>query len=248
MGNPGTSGNVFKGMTKILLAVAVVAAAVLIAVPAEASCHSFTVSASPSSPAEGEFVTVTVSRDGSASPSNVHVSTIDETAKAPADYSKLDQQVYFSGDTSKTLQVPTEDDSLSEGAETFRVSLSNPGGCTTSGLELGSDVRVTIRASDQSAQQTQPPPLQTAPQVTAAPRVTARATAAPSPTPSASPKPSASPTLTPFVAFPKGPQRGVVETTGDGGGLPLWPVIGLVLGAIVAGGGAWLFWYRRRVV
>lgn len=235
-------------MTKILLAVAVAAAAVFIAVPAQA-CHSFTVSASPSSPAEGGYVTVTVSRESAGSSSNVHVSTVDETANAPADYSKLDQQVYFSGDTSRNFQVSIKGDSLSEGAETFRVTLSNPSGCTTSGLELGSDARVTIKDGDQAAQRTQPPPLQTAPPVTAAPRVTARATTAPSaaPTASASPTPTASATASPFVAFPEGPQPGL-ETTADGGGLPLWPVVGLALGAVVAGGGAWLFWYRRRVV
>jgi hypothetical protein len=249
VGNPAPPDAVFKDMTRILLAVAVAAATVVIAAPAEA-CHSFTVSVSPASPYEGGSVTVTVSRESAGSPSNVHVFTTDETARAPADYAKVDQQVYFQGDTSKSFQVPIKADSLSEGTETFRVGLDNPGGCTTSGLETGSDARVSIReAGSPAPRPTYRAPLQTAPPIaTYAPgRTTPRPLAAGAPTPSATPTPTATATATetPFSAFPSWAKAPPAEEAG--GSLPLWPVFGLAAAAAVTGGGAWLLWYKRRV-
>ncbi|MGH2758142.1 MAG: hypothetical protein ACRDKJ_01105, partial [Actinomycetota bacterium] len=74
---------------RAVVVLAVVGASQLLGGPAQAACHAFTVSASPTSPAEGGRVTVTVSRDGAVNPSSVRVSTIDETARAPSDYTRL---------------------------------------------------------------------------------------------------------------------------------------------------------------
>src|SRR5207248_8404377 len=113
-----------------------------------AQCQHFSVSADPQFANEGQTVTVTVSRDGAIGPSNVDVSTVDESAKAGDDYTKLSKTVSFSTDTSQTFPVPIATHSTPEGDRTFRLHLSNPGGCTVNtAYQLDGDVRVFIHAN-----------------------------------------------------------------------------------------------------
>jgi hypothetical protein len=225
---------------RAVLALAILSITLGVAIPAEAACHAFSVSVEPSSVNEGGAVTVTVTRDGAAAPSDVRVSTIAESARSPGDYTKLDEQVEFTSETSKSLQISTRNDAVPEGPETFRVHLSDPGGCApNTNYTLGNDVRVTIRASDPTPFPTAPPPLRTA-----RPAVTTPPAAPATPSPSPSPTASAVETTTPSPSF--SPAFGLPEEE-TGGGLPLWPLFGLVLGALAAAGGAWLLWYRRRV-
>lgn len=229
-------------MARVRLLRAVVVAFVcglLLVLPArvDAACHAFTVKASPSSVAEGAKVTVTVSRDAAVNPSDVHVSTVNESAQAPADFTKLDEQVEFTSETSKTLSIPIANDTAAEGAETFRVHLSDPGGCAVNpNFQLGPDARVTIQASDQAAPKTQPP---------AAPQPIDRTMPTARPSPDASPSPTATTTQVTSTPSPTiVPQAGAEEE--DGGGFPVGAVIGIVLGALAIAGGAGLLWYRRR--
>jgi hypothetical protein len=135
-----------------------------------AACHAFTVSVSPSTVAEGATVTVTVRRDGAVAPSNVDVSTVDETAAAGSDYQALQRTVSFTTDVQQTFTVPVTNDATAEPAETFRLHLSNPGGCSiNTNFSLGSDARVTVAASDTPPPATTPPttsPPSTAPPTT----------------------------------------------------------------------------------
>jgi hypothetical protein len=207
---------------------------------AEAACHAWTVSASPSSVAEGGKVTVTVTRDAAVNPSSVHVTTVDGSAKAPGDYTKLDQQVSMTSETSKTLTVTTRDDATPEGAETFKVHLHDGGGCAVnSDFEYGPDAVVSIKASDPAtpapARRTQAPTNRpAAPQavVSAAPTLSPTLSPAPSPTASVSASPEAT----------MAPQAGE-ETAG---GLPGVAIAAIVVGAIALASAGGLLWYRRR--
>jgi hypothetical protein len=224
-------------MRRAALVVLLCAAAVAIGPRADAACHSFTVKAAPSSVPEGAVVTVTVSRDGAASPSDVHVSTVNGSAQSPADYSKLDTQVEFTSETSKTFQISITNDSIPEGAESFRVHLSDPGGCTGSGYELSNDAVVTIRASDPTPVPTLSP-LQrpTVPPATRSASPTVSATPSPTPTTSTGEIATPSPTFSPSFAAPE-----------ESSGPPVGPIIGVIVGVLAAGTGAWLLWYRRRI-
>jgi hypothetical protein len=203
---------------------------------ANAGCHSWTVKTSPSSVAEGAKVTVTVSRDAAVNPSDVHVSTVDESAKAPADYTKLDEQVELTSETSKTLSITITNDTAAEGSETFRVHLSDPGGCAVNpNYKVGPDAKVTIQASDQAAPTTRPAAA-TQPAGRVEPTVTTLAAASPSPTATTEATPAPSATFTPLA----GPGEN------GGGGFPTGAVVGIVLGALAIAGGAGLLWYRRR--
>ena len=134
--------------------------------PALAACHAFTIAVSPASVAEGGTVTVTVERDAGVNPSSVDVSSINETAQAGSDYPAVQRTVSFTTETRQTFTVAVTDDATAEPAETFRLHLSNPGGCPVRpDFELGADARVTIPAND-TAPPTTPPP--TAPPTTPA--------------------------------------------------------------------------------
>lgn len=127
----------------------VVVAAIAPARTASAACHSFTVTASPDRAGEGASVTVTVKRDAANNPSQIDVSTVDETARAGQDYTELRQTVSFTTDTQKTFSIPVTDDAASEADETFRVHLSNPGGCAVNpNFAVGPDAKVTIDDND----------------------------------------------------------------------------------------------------
>jgi hypothetical protein len=189
-------------------------------------------------------VTVTVSRDGTASPSDVHVSTVDGSASSPGDYSKLDTQVEFTSETSKTFSITIANDALPEPAETFRVHLSDPGGCTGSGYSLGHDAVVTIRASDPAPTPTSSPLRRpTAPP----PRATA-ATSSPAASPTSSPTPTPTQTLEFSTASPTFSPGFAAPDDETGGGVPIGPILGIVVGVLAAGSGAWLLWYRWRIL
>lgn len=117
--------------------------------PAAAACHHFMVSASPNPVAEGETLTVTVSRDANLAPSHVDVSTIDETATAGMDYPALSRTVSFTTDIQQSfpLSIPSHP-ATSEPARTFRLHLGNPGGCAVNpNFVVDPDVQVTIEAN-----------------------------------------------------------------------------------------------------
>jgi hypothetical protein len=180
--------------------------------------------------AEGAKVTVTVSRDAAVNPSDVHVSTVDESARAPADFTKLDEQVELTSETSKTLSITITNDAAAEGAESFRVHLSDPGGCAVNpNYRVGPDAKVTIKASDQAVSTAQPP---------AATQPTARTVPTATPSPAATTKATSTPSAT-FAPVAEAAQD-------DGGGFPVGALVGIVVGGIVIVGVASLFWYRRR--
>ena len=207
---------------------------------AQSACHAFTVSASPADPAEGARVTVTVRRDGAVNPSSVRVSTIDETARAPTDYTRLNQEVQFDAQTSRTLTIAIHNDATPEGMESFKIHLSDPDGCqSNTNYTLGSDVRITIGANDATPKPTQPPAPAPAPMTTAPPSTTRPPS--PSPSPSASPteSPTEEPTDSPFTfAEP--------DETGGGSAILALAVFGILAGLSVAGFGGWLLWQRSR--
>lgn len=158
------------------LAVTVGALWVAGADPARASCHAFSVSASPATVTEGGSVTVTVSRDGAAAPSAVRVSTSNGSATAGSDYQGVDRTVSFSSGTSQSFSISTFSDTAAEAGETFSIRLSEPvdGGCDGDHLpeEFSFGGPATVTIADKA-----PPPPPTTAKPTAAP-TTARATTA----------------------------------------------------------------------
>ncbi|MFZ6005209.1 MAG: Calx-beta domain-containing protein [Actinomycetota bacterium] len=133
---------------RVLVVLGAPAVSVAVATPpAMAACHFFNISVAPASVAEGGVVTVTVFRDGEVLPSAVDVTSIDETATAGADYQAVARNVDFVAGTQQTFDVSITNDPTPEAAETFRLHLSNPTGCS-GGLAVGPDATVTIAAND----------------------------------------------------------------------------------------------------
>ncbi len=116
---------------------------------AQAACHSFVVSAS-SPVTEGAAVNVTVTRDAGVADSHVTVSTVDGSATAGSDYTGSTRTVSFTGSgTSQSFSILTTNDSAVEAAETFKLHLSDPGGCAPNpNFALGPDATVTINDND----------------------------------------------------------------------------------------------------
>jgi hypothetical protein len=207
--------------------------------PALAACHQFTVTASPTSVSQGGTVTVTVSRDNNLAASNVHVSTVDQTAQAPADYSKLDQNVSFTTEKLRTLHVAIARDSKSDPAETFRLHLSKPGGCTPGHppYALGPDVTVTITAHTLA---TPKPAVHTT-----ATRRPVVPTVSSTPSPSLTPSPTAEVTASPeTTSSPLAAPTGSKKT----GGRSAVAIAGIAVGAVAVISAVGLFFYRRRLV
>ncbi len=231
-----------RNVGRVAVVVGLLATTLIFGGRAQAACHAFTVSAAPANPSEGGRVTVTVSRDGAVNPSSVRVSTIDETARAPSDYTRLNQDVQFDAQTSRTFTVSIHNDATPEGPETFKLHLSNPDGCqANTNYSLGPDVRVTIGANDATPKPTNPPAPAPPPVTTAPPSTTVPPSASPSPSPSASPSesPSEEPTESPFTfATP--------EESAGGSAVPALAVIGILAGLGVAGFGGYLLWKRSR--
>lgn len=214
-----------------------------------AACHAFTVSASPGTVAEGGTVTVTVKRDANLSPSQVDVSTIDETATGGQDYTPVNQTVAFTNDTQKTLTIPITDDAATEGAETFRVHLSNPGGCAVNpNFSLGPDATVTISANDAAAATT------TATSPPASP-TTAAGSGGAQQRGTASPRATTTTVTTPPTSATEVAAEETTTTTevdaqaaadvDDDDGVPLGLVV-LALAAVVGAGGYAVLALRRR--
>lgn len=235
---------------------------VLPAGEASAACHAFSVTVNPDTVTEGGEVTVTVSRDGDVAPSNVDVSTIDETARAGQDYTAMSRTVNFASGTSQSFPLATTDNGASEPNETFRVHLSNPGGCSVNtNFQLGPDVQVTIRDNDAASPSPRPQTTAASPRprttppaprtTAAAPRTTAaapRTTGAAPRTTAAAPTaldpnyepPGATPAPTspePSLSTPSGsasPEAAALES--DDGGVPggVIAAIALLAGAALA--------------
>src|SRR5436190_15125683 len=94
----------------------------------------------------GTNVTIVVTRTPATGASTVQFSTVDGTATSPADYTGSSFTVNFiDGESFQLISIPIVDDLLPEGAETFRVTLSNPTGGT---LGANSNSVVTIFDND----------------------------------------------------------------------------------------------------
>ena len=182
-----------------------------------AACHHFTVRASPSTVTAGGTVTATVSRDAALAPSHVDVSSVDETAKAGEDYQAVTRTIQFQSDTSQSFPVQTLRDNEATPSETFRLHLSNPGGCAVNpNFVLDPDVRVTIRAASTTT-------------------ASASSTPASSTTSTASTASMTSSSAAPIAA----------PATGAGGELPLGIGIGAVAVGITLAGSVALLRRRR---
>lgn len=237
--------------TRILLGSAALAALLLSVSVWEgpvvlAACHHFSVAASPNPVSEGAALTVTVSRDGAVASSSVQISTVDETAKANQDYMPLSRTVSFTNETQQTFMVSILDDNQSnEPTQTFRLHLSNPGGCAVNpNYVVDPDVRVTI-TEDGDQVTPAPPSATTPPRPSPTPTHSAPASTqpsevalAPSPSPSPestpSPSPSPSPSASPASSSNAGP---------TGGSLVPWMVGAIV---VLVGAGTAYYFNRRR--
>lgn len=140
---------------RVVLAAVVVAGGVLVvgASPGVAACHAFTIDVSPASVAEGASVTVTVERDAAVADSSIDVKSVDETAKAGGDYTAVNRKISFTGSsTQQTFNVATTNDAAAEASETFRLEMSNPGGCAVNpNFDFDDTATVTIADNDQVA-------------------------------------------------------------------------------------------------
>jgi hypothetical protein len=157
---------------------------------AQAACQAFTVTASPTTAAEGGQVLVTVHRDAALNPSAVDVSTVDGSAKSGRDFAGGRRTISFTTETQKSFSVAITNDSAPEPSETFQVTLvrgSGSGCAIDPNFTYGPPVRITIRASDQSA------PVPTPSASPARPTATAPANGGvPTPPPTRPAKPGAS--------------------------------------------------------
>jgi hypothetical protein len=99
------------------------------------------------------FVTLTVSRTGDLSgPVTVDYATANGTASERSDYTTaLGTLRFAAGETSKTIDVLVNEDSFTEGNETFTVTLSNPtGGATLSCPTAIATIQITDDATEPS--------------------------------------------------------------------------------------------------
>ena len=240
---------------------AVAAGAAWIALDTEAAiaaCHAFEVTAEPATVAEGAVVQVTVSRDGAVGTSQIDVETIDGTARGGSDYDAVARRtISFTNETSQTFPIQTKDDSDREPAETFRIHLSDPGGCTVNpNFRVGPDATVTIGANDEAA----------APTTTrGGATTTAGRPGTTGPTPSTAPPGAAAdlgsttapPTLPPTPGDTADANGGVSTTRDedqialseddDSGGVGTVAIIVALGVAAALGGAGWWTWQRRRV-
>jgi hypothetical protein len=213
-----------------------------------AACHHFTVAASPNPVAEGGTLTVAVSRDGALNPSHVDVSTVDETAKAGEDYIALHKTVSFTNETKQSFSLSIRDDKVTaEPVQTFKLHLSNPGGCAINpNYVLDADVRVTIAENDSTS-----PTSASTPTGSSTPgAVTTQRSATSSSTPSATPSGSGPSSSAPTLVAAETTSTSVATTTtgsrkksGGGSGGVIVAVVAALAIALVGGG---YVLYRRR--
>jgi hypothetical protein len=209
-----------------------------VAAPADAACHAFTIKAKRSPVAEGTKAEVTIERDAAVNPSSVEITTVNGTAKAPGDYTAVKQTVSFTNETSRTVSIPTREDTVHESAEQFSVKLvegSGDGCAVNPNFSYGSPAKITISDDDIAVT------------VTTAPTATPSSTVA-QPTPSASPAPSAtpsaSPTASPSPSVLPSASAFAVETEDDDSPAP-WLVAAALLGLAAASAGG-IMLYRTR--
>jgi hypothetical protein len=92
----------------------------------------------------GASITITVNRTGGTDPATVAYATSNGTATAGADYTATSGTLNFlAGQTSATFNVPILDDTLTEGSETFNVTLLNPSAGATLGAQTAAVVTIT---------------------------------------------------------------------------------------------------------
>jgi len=225
-------------LSQRLLAAAgtVFAAVLLVAPPAYAPCHIITFTNDAHSADEDDgTVTITLTNGGGQGTPTVDYETVDDSAKAPADYTAKSGTVQFVfGQSESSFKISIKDDTADEPNERFFVKLSNAdGACAPPPAIQGDTATVTIRDNDEKpVAQPTPTPTRTTPR----PRPsTVSATPSPSPSPTtATPSPSPTVTASPIAA--------PAET---GGGLSGGAIAGIA-GAVVVLGGAGAFWVRRR--
>jgi hypothetical protein len=95
-------------------------------------------------------VVVVIRTGSSVGQATVDYATADGSATAGADYTAVSGTLTFAdGETRKTLTIPIQDDAIAEGAESFRLSLSNPVGANLGGVH---DAVVTNADDDGAGQ------------------------------------------------------------------------------------------------
>jgi cobalamin biosynthesis Mg chelatase CobN len=242
-----------RGAARLALLAVIVTTLVIGAAPtALAACHAFRVAVQPASVAEGGEVTVTVSRDGAVAASRIDVETIDGTALRGADYVQVARRtISFTNEVEQSFEVATVDNAEAEPSETFRLHLSNPGGCAVNtNFDVGPDAVVTITDADRAPTTSAPTP--TSPPTTAAKPTTSTTAGSTTTAPGsgsttsieASASSSASTTTTDGGSTTtelRGEELAADEDGGGGGGP-------LIVGALVvlAGAGAAGWWLVRR--
>jgi hypothetical protein len=236
-------------LLRVLLTGSTLAVAVMVSMagPADAACHHFSVSATPNPVAEGKVLTVTVSRDAGVAPSNIDLSSIDETAKAGRDYAALNRTVSFTNEVQQSFPVAVTSHATSEPARTFRLHLSNPGGCAVNpNFVVDPDVRVTIQANGVSATTATTGPKSVATTIAGVRATTSPTTSVSTTASTKGPASSSEPSTTDSSTSSTSDlgQAQSASKHGDGGSAA---VVGLaVLAAIVLVGGGFLL-YRRRM-
>jgi hypothetical protein len=230
-----------RSALRITLAILVGFIGIWLAPRANAACHSFTVK-TDSPVTEGEKVKVTVSRDNNLDSSSVQVQTGNRTALAGADYDSTITRVEFTNETSRTIEIATHEDNVSEGTETFEVKLNSARGCRTfnTNYQYGPPATVTIKDDDGAATATPAPTAKPTAEATAS----SEATSTPEETASASPSgtPTAEPTESPeasAIALP-------TPEADDDDGLSPWLVAAAVGALVIAAGGALIATRMRR--
>ena len=203
---------------------------------ADAACHSFTITAS-SPVTEGEPVKVTVRRDNNLDSSSVQIQTANGTAVAPSDYESTIERIEFTNETSRTVEIETNEDKVGERTETFTIKLNSARGCRSFNTDYQYGPPATVTITDDDGAATAKP--------TAAPtaEATARATSTPEATPS--PSPSTSPTASP-TATPEESAIPLPTPEPDDDSLSPWLVAVAVAALVLAASGALIATRVRR--
>lgn len=211
---------------RIMLATFVALVGTWAAPRVDAACHSFSVKTN-SPVTEGEPVKVTVTRDNNLDESSVQVQTANATAVAPADYDSTIVRVEFTDETSRTIEIDTNEDKIGEETETFHVKLNSARGCRTQNTDYqyGAPATVTIKDDDGDVV----PTLKPTAEPTSRPTSTARASSTPKASPSGSP--TAEPTENP-TPEPEESAIALPTPEPDDDGLEPW-LVAVAIGALV---------------
>lgn len=224
-------------------------------VPQAKACGTskFSLEVTPTTAEEGGSVHITVRVDAGASSGDVYIETVDETAKTGKDYTGIPRQrAVPSGSNSRQFTVPITNDPATEPAETFKVSLDDPGCPYTAGTGdtgtyvLPAPVTVTIAANEAASA-----PPQTSP-ISKKSRSLVASPASPA-SPSAlegSASPSAQAGTTGGIVAsndaPVAESPGPLSQTGGKSRDNNQVVLVAVFAALVAGGAGFVLWKIRR--